>query len=145
LDEAKYRLTIVDGNTLKNAGGDLVVFQRENGAITGYADKGQVFRRTASLASPLSRALARPRPVEQSDPATYLYRVPQNRRDGIPTGDIADTSLGRAAATEIVTGILNGEWKDVHSVLLFKDCQQQSKIVPCGGVKVYQSGFKKRA
>jgi hypothetical protein len=24
-------------------------------------------------------------------------------------------------------------------------CQQQSKIVPVGGVKVYQSGFEKRA
>ncbi len=40
--------------------------------------------------------------------------------DGIPVGNIAQSDLGVATASAIVRGILDGTYKDVHSVLLFQ-------------------------
>src|SRR6185312_11115399 len=57
----------------------------------------------------------RPRP----EGAAYTYRPPVDAHDGIPVGDIAKSELGVAAANAIVRGVVDGTWKDVHSVLLF--------------------------
>src|SRR6185312_5326786 len=57
----------------------------------------------------------RPRP----EGAAYTYRPPVDAHDGIPVGDIAKSELGIATANAIVRGVLDGTWKDVHSVLLF--------------------------
>jgi CubicO group peptidase (beta-lactamase class C family) len=41
--------------------------------------------------------------------------------DGIAVGDIARSSLGLVTANSIVRAILDGTYKDVHSVLLYQD------------------------
>ena len=45
--------------------------------------------------------------------------------DGIAVGDIAHSDLGVAIANDIVRSILDGTYKDVHSVLLY----QRGKLV----------------
>ena len=55
----------------------------------------------------------------------YRYHPPADLHDGIAVGDIAQSALGRATADAIVRGILDGTYKDVHSVLLY----QHGKLV----------------
>lgn len=121
LDEAKYPLTLVSPDLLLNANGDRIPFRRENGRITGYTEDGQFHRRLSDTVSAEAAALARPRPEGEEDPATYRYQPPSDRHDGLAVGDIADTALGRETAQRIVIGVLDGTWKDVHSILIFKD------------------------
>ena len=118
LDEAKYPLAVTGPDTVRNPGGQTVTFRRENGRVTGYVEGGTFHRRISATVSPASQALAWPRPPGSGP---YVYRRPQDLHDGIPVGDIADTALGRATAERIGAGILSGEWKDVHGILLFKD------------------------
>jgi len=58
-------------------------------------------------------------------PSDYRYHPPADLRDGIAVGDIAHSELGTATADAIVHGILDGTYKDVHSVLLY----QHGKLV----------------
>ena len=74
---------------------------------------------------PNTAALARPRPIGQDSPSDYRYHPPADLHDGIPVGDIARSALGTATADAIVRGILDGTYKDVHSVLLY----QHGKLV----------------
>ena len=75
--------------------------------------------------TPEAAALARPRPKGQGLPADYRYHPPADLHDGIAVGDIARSDLGVATADAIVGAVLDGTYKDVHSVLLY----QRGKLV----------------
>jgi CubicO group peptidase (beta-lactamase class C family) len=79
----------------------------------------------SSVITPEAVALAQPRPKGQNLPAEYRYHPPANLHDGIAVGDIKQSDLGAATAAAIVHGILDGTYKDVHSVLLY----QHGKLV----------------
>jgi CubicO group peptidase (beta-lactamase class C family) len=119
--DAKYPLAPAGPDQLRNTSGQLIPFRRENGKVVGYTQDGVFHRRLSDSVSPASAALARPRPPGSDDPRGYRYRPPTDLQDGIAVGDIADTVLGRDAATRIVGGILDGTWSDVHAILLYKD------------------------
>jgi CubicO group peptidase (beta-lactamase class C family) len=119
--DAKYPLTQVGPDQLRNATGQLIPFKRENGKLVGYTQDGVFHRRLSDSISPASAALARPRPIGSDNPQAYRYGPPADLHDGIPVGDIANTVLGRETATRIVHGILDGTWADVHSILLYQD------------------------
>ena len=119
--DAKYPLTQAGPDQLRNSTGHLILFTRENGKVVGYTQDGVFHRRLSGSVSAASAALARPRPIGSDDPLGYRYRPPADLHDGIAVGDIADTVLGRDAATRIVRGILDGTWADVHAILLYKD------------------------
>ena len=121
LDGAKYRLTPAGVDLFTNPGGQRIPFRRDaQGNVTGFVDSGQFRARISSTVTKESEALAYPRPAGQGSPRLYRYHPPVDEHDGIPVGDIAQTELGTATATAIVRGILDGTYKDVHSVLLFQ-------------------------
>lgn len=120
LDEAKYPLHAVGADEFATITGEKIPFRRDSaGKVTGYEEHGTFHPRISTNVSPESAALAYPRPDGPNSPANYRYHPPADLHDGIAVGDIASSALGTATADAIVRGILDGTYKDVHSVLLY--------------------------
>ena len=124
LDEAKYPLHASGVDQFTTITGQTVPFVRDATARS---------RGTNRMASSIP---ASPPPLLPSPPRwptrspkvrieDYRYHPPADLHDGIAVGDIAHSGLGTATADAIVRGILEGTYKDVHSVLLY----QHGKLV----------------
>ena len=121
LDEAKYKLRPCGEDQFTTVTGQSVTFLRDaKGKVTGYEQDGQFHPRLSSTVTPQSAALAWPRPKGQERPSDYRYHRPVDLHDGLAVGDIAHSDLGVATADAIVHAILDGTYKDVHSVLLYQ-------------------------
>jgi CubicO group peptidase (beta-lactamase class C family) len=124
LDEAKYELKPAGLDRFTTLGGQTVTFSRDTaGKVTGYEQDGKSHPRVSPTVTPESAALARP--ANQASPSDYHYHAPADLHDGIAVGNIAGSDLGTATANAIVRSILDGTYKDVHSVLLY----QRGKLV----------------
>lgn len=122
LDGAKYPLARAGVDRFRTISGGLVPFVRDaGGKVTGYRQNGRFHPRVSTAITPQAAALAHPRPPGHNNPADYHYHPPANLHDGIATGSIAHTPLGIATANTIVRRVLDGQYKDLHSVLLFLD------------------------
>jgi CubicO group peptidase (beta-lactamase class C family) len=122
VDEANYTLRRTGADKFKTNTGGIVSFLRDaSGKVSGYQQDGGFHPRVSTAITPEAAALARPRPLGQNAPENYRYRPPADLHDGIAVGNIADTKLGAATANAIVSQILDGTYKDVHSVLLYQD------------------------
>jgi CubicO group peptidase (beta-lactamase class C family) len=93
--------------------------------VTGFEESGEFRARLSNTVSKESAAFARLCGPGQDSPESYRSRPPNHSHDGIPVGNIAQSELGIATANAIVRGVLDGTYKDVHSVLLF----QQARLV----------------
>jgi CubicO group peptidase (beta-lactamase class C family) len=121
VDESKYRLHPSGVDQFTTLSGDTVRFPRDmKGKVTGYEQDGKFHPRVSTTVTPESTALARPRPKGQDRPSDYRYHTPANLHDDLAVGDIVRSDLGVATANAIVRGILDGTFKDVHSVLLYQ-------------------------
>jgi CubicO group peptidase (beta-lactamase class C family) len=120
-DEAKYHLIPKGVNTFSTMYGPKLSFQRDaNGTVTGYEQNGKFHPRVSTVVTPQSVALEWPRPTGQHL-LNYQYKPPADLHDGIAVGDIARSPLGPVTANAIAGAILDGTYKDVHSVLLYQD------------------------
>ena len=125
-DGAKYRLQRAGADVFTLNSGEKITFPRDtSGKVTGFLQRGKLHRRLSLTVTAESAALAHPRPPGESSPADYHYHPPADLHDGIAVGDIARTELGAATANAIARAILDGTYKDVHSVLLY----QHGKLV----------------
>lgn len=125
-DEAKYRLRSSGVDEFTTSFGQKIPFRRDaNGKVTGYEESGKFHPRVSLTVTPDSAALADPRPQGQDSASDYCYHQPADLHDGIAVGNIAKSDLGEATANAIVHGVLDGTYKDVHSVLLY----QHGKLV----------------
>jgi CubicO group peptidase (beta-lactamase class C family) len=126
LDEAQYPLRPSGVDRFTTITGQTVRFPRDtSGKVTGYEQDGKFHLRVSTMVTPEAAALAHPRPKGQDSPADYRHHPPADLHDGIAVGDIAGSDLKAATAEAIVRGILDGTYKDVHSVLLY----QRGKLV----------------
>jgi len=126
LDEAEYPLRPSGVDQFTTTGGQTVRFPRDtSGNVTGYEQDGKFHPRVSASITPETAALARPLPKGQDSPVDYRYHTPVDLHDGIAVGDIAHSELGVATADSIVRAVLDGTYKDVHSVLLY----QRGKLV----------------
>ena len=126
VDEAKYLLHPAGVDQFTTITGQTIPFLRDaSGKVTGYDQNGKFHPRVSTTITPEAAALARPRPKGQDSPADYRYHPPTDLHDGIAVGDIANSDLGVATADALVRAILDGTYKDVHSVLLY----QRGKLV----------------
>ncbi len=126
VDDAKYPLRPVGTDRFATITGQAIPFVRDaSGKVTGYQQNGEFHPRISTAVSAQSAALAWPRPKGQGAPEDYRYHPPAELHDGIAVGDISHSDLGVETANAIVRGILDGTYKDVHSVLLY----QRGKLV----------------
>lgn len=126
LDEAEYALRPSGVDQFTTMVGQTISFPRDaSGKVTGYVQNGKFHPRVSTTITPESAALARPRPKGQDSPTDYRYHPPADLHDGIAVGDIAQSDLGVATANAIVRAILDGTYKQVHSILLY----QRGKLV----------------
>jgi CubicO group peptidase (beta-lactamase class C family) len=120
-DDAKYRLRPSGIDEFITISGQKIPFRRDaRGVVTGYEESGKFHPRVSPAVTQDSAALAHPRPQGQDSPQDYRYQAPADLHDGIAVGDIAQSELGIATANAIVHGILDGTYKEVHSVLLYQ-------------------------
>lgn len=123
LDDAKYPLRPLGVDTFQNAGGDTIPFRRSaDGAVSGFVERGVFFARLALVVDPEIAAAvrARPRPVGPDGRAVpYEYRVPADLGDGLAVGELSQAGLNRAVATRLVDRVVDGTYKDVHSILVY--------------------------
>ena len=121
-DEAKYPLIPKGMDAFATMYGPKLSFKREaSGTVTGYEQNGKFHPRISTAVTPDSAALAQPRPKGQDSPSDYRYNPPADLHDGIAVGDIARSDLAVETADTIVRAILDGTYKDVHSVLLYQN------------------------
>lgn len=120
-DEAKYHLIPKGLDAFSTTYGPKLSFKRDaQGNVTGYEQLGKFHPRISSTVTPESLALAWPWPKGQGA-SSYAYKPPADMHDGIAVGDMARSSFGTETANAIVRSILDGTYKDVHSVLLYQD------------------------
>lgn len=120
-DAAKYHLIPKGVDAFSTKYGPKISFQRDpSGAVTGYEQSGRFHPRVSSAVTSESAALAWPRTKGQA-PSSYQYKPPVDMHDGIAVGEIARSPFGAVTANAIVRAILDGTYRDVHSVLLYLD------------------------
>ena len=119
LGESKYPLKAYSEDEFIDLSNNKVKFQRNNsGVVTGYtkgADTFKIIKRNILL--PLEMWY----PRLEANKFNYQYRQPAKRNDGVPTGDITKTPLDTSLLGTMMHKIVNGTYKDVHSVLIIKD------------------------
>lgn len=121
IDDAKYALKRVAPDVFTNIVGTRIEFHRDaSRTVTGYTFEGKLHPRVSAEVPPAVEVLFHPRPAGQDSPASYRYHTPADLHDGIDVDEITNSSFTRATAEKIVHGILDGTWKDVHSVLLYQ-------------------------
>jgi CubicO group peptidase (beta-lactamase class C family) len=58
----------------------------------------------------------------QSEPAIqYIYQPPENINDGLAVGTLDEANIDSALIEKAVNDISRGKYKEVHSILIFKD------------------------
>ena len=124
LDDAKYPLRPVGVDTFQNAGGDTIPFRRSaDGSVSGFVERGVFFARLSPAVDPEIAAAvrARPRPVGPDGRALpYEYRRPADLGDGLEVGEVSRAGLDRAVAARLVDRVVDGTYKDVHGILVYR-------------------------
>ena len=119
IDEAKYPLTRAGGDHFVARSGDRVLFTRAaNGVVDGVAAQGKRHERISLQPSKAASDLAWPRPENPGAASTYRYTVPPDLGDGIRSGAAVAPGLGPAVLEQLVQGVLDGRWADVHGLLI---------------------------
>jgi CubicO group peptidase (beta-lactamase class C family) len=75
-------------------------------------------KKTIFLISILSLLLVR---CEQDFSPQYTYRPPENINDGFDVGSLGDVNIDSVFIEQAVENIYKGKYKEVHSVLIYKD------------------------
>jgi CubicO group peptidase (beta-lactamase class C family) len=123
LGGAKYRLTSTpDADTFLNAGNKPVIFVRDDsGNISGFTepvDKAGHIHRLLSEQVDAPSEMWFPRAEARSGEYAYEYTIPDELGDGLPVRSLYDSSLDPDRIREMIQRISDGEYPDVHSVLI---------------------------
>jgi len=54
-------------------------------------------------------------------PNQYVYQIPKKINDGLDIGSLGDVNIDSALIVKAVDNILGGRFKEIHSILIFKD------------------------
>lgn len=121
LGDGKYPLRASGIDTFTNGVGDTIPFIRDAaGRITAFKEKGDTFARLSPAVPEAVRALVHPRPpAADGKPPAYRYAPPPDQADGIRVGKAGSGTLPPAVAERLVTGVLDGTYPDVRSILVY--------------------------
>jgi CubicO group peptidase (beta-lactamase class C family) len=122
LGDGKYPLRATGADTFVNGVGDAIPFVRDAaGRIVAFKEKGDTFKRLSSDVPDTVRSILRPRPLSSDGkPPAYRYAPPADHGDGIRVGPLGPGMLPRHAAQRLVTGVIDGTYPDVRSILIYQ-------------------------
>lgn len=119
INNAKYPLSYVEGDTFSNVEDIPVIFQRDDqGNINGYMINGQYFE---LITTDIIKMVMYPRKEMFDHPEDYTYQIPEKTNDGLETGGINNAFEQTERIKEMVKETIKGEYPDVHSILIYKD------------------------
>ncbi len=121
IGEVKYPLRMAGTDEFTNPGGDTIPFVRDSvGRIVAFKEGRETFRRRSPIVSATARMLLEPRPRGPGDrPVSYRYQAPEAIPDGVRVAEARSGSLTPEVAEQLVTGILDGTYPDVRSLLVY--------------------------
>ena len=123
IGEGKYALRPAAGmDTFTNGVGDRIPFLRDTaGRIVAFEEKGVRFKRLSLTVPAGTLRLLEPRPLgPDGGTIPYRYMPPANRPDGIPTSEAGPDTLSRDVAERLVNGVIDGAYRDVRSILVYR-------------------------
>ncbi len=120
INESKYPLRPSDKDLFLNSGNEKIQFIRnKKKSIVAYIDGLDTFKLLGNKLT-FPKEMWYPRMIGSKD-AKYIYRQPTNDNDGLGTGHLAQSGLDQSLLTEMMEKIINGTYKNVHSILIVKD------------------------
>ncbi len=119
IDKAKYPLKHVTLDSFVNIQNNPVVFQRDkNKKIISYKADGQIFE---LLKRDFKKMEMVPRKELLYNPEGYIYKEPEQKNDGLQTGNL-ENAFGRPEIIlKMVKETIKGNFPDVHSILIYKN------------------------
>jgi len=121
IDGAKYPLYRVAPDTFLDGQDNRVVFRRAtSGTVIGYQLDGTLYPR---LDSNPARVSFFPKKEWYNQPEDYPITIPEDRGDGIATGQLSKAFANPAPIQKMVREVIAGTYPDVHSILIIKDNQ----------------------
>lgn len=123
IGESKYQLTPFAKDVFLNAGKQEVRFLRNKDIISGYRVKDEHPEKIYKLITKKVTFLRQMWFARGNGESHYhwQYHIPPNRHDGIETGSIVNSGLDTGLLHTMVNRTVDGTYKDVHSILLFKN------------------------
>lgn len=118
LDDAKYPMTYIAKDEFKDVQNNRVTFNRTANEITSYRLEGQNYK---LLSRTFDRMEMLPRKALFSQPSAYAYRQPESGNDGLITGTVYDVFEYPELLFEMIQETIKGSYRDVHSILIFKN------------------------
>ncbi|MFD2588113.1 serine hydrolase domain-containing protein [Croceitalea marina] len=118
IDKAKYPLKHVALDSFVNIQNSPVVFQRDkNKKIISYKADGQIFELHKRDFKKMEMV---PRKELLHNPEGYIYKKPEQKHDGLQTGNL-ENEFGRPEfIINMVKETIKGNFPDVHSILIYK-------------------------
>ena len=121
IGDAKYLLRPAATDTFLNPAGELLPFVRDpTGRIVAFKEHGDEFARLSSNVPNAARLLLKARTNGPNGlPVVYRYEPPSRLPDGIPVGKAGPATLPPEVAAQLVNGVIDGTYADVHSLLIY--------------------------
>jgi CubicO group peptidase (beta-lactamase class C family) len=119
LDNSKYPLTHIEKDSFVNIRNKPVVFERDkNGKVFSYQSGGQNFK---LLNKEFGKIEMFPRRELFSNPDSYSYEKPEQKNDGLLTGDLFEEFANPEPIINMVKETIKGTFPEVHSILILKN------------------------
>ncbi len=119
IDNAKYPLNYIAGDSFTNIQNIAVTFQRNaNNKVISYQTEGQTFH---LLSTNIPHPEFYPRKELYAHPEKYIYKMPLKIDDGLETGNIHSVFKNPGLIKDMVRETIKGHYPDVHSILIYKD------------------------
>jgi CubicO group peptidase (beta-lactamase class C family) len=120
INESRYPLRPSGKDLFLNSGNEKVQFFRnKKNKIAGYIDGNDTFRLLDNTLK-FPKEMWYPR-LKISKDFKYVYKQPSDDNDGLSSENIDKSGLNQALLEELGQKLLNGTYKNVHSILIIKD------------------------
>lgn len=119
IDDAQYPLRYVSKDTFETPQKSPLVFKRNSkGEVASYLTDGKNFN---LITKTTEKPEWFPRKELYNKAEAYQYQMPTQKTDGLLVGDLKNAFADSETIVNMVKETINGEFRDVHSILIWKD------------------------
>ena len=119
IDDAQYPLKYISKDTFETPQKSPLVFQRNAKAeVVSYLTDGKIFN---LITKTIKKQEWFPRKELYNNAEAYQYQIPTKKEDGLQVGDLRKSFTNSEAIINMVKETIKGEFRDVHSILIWKD------------------------